>query len=133
MQQRRSLWWVIALLAIAIGAGVWAWTGNRTNTNTNSTAENTNVAAQNTNAAAVTSYTYKGEDGKNALEILKAKYPKTTMKGSSLGDYVTGIDGHESGSNAYWEFFVNGKSSAVGPGSYTTKSTDTIEWKLTSF
>lgn len=140
-QKSRSLWLVIALGIVALVAGVWAWMGNN-NANTNSTStantnvvtQNVNTAAANTNTAAVTTYSYKGQDGKTALELLKAAYPKSTTKTSgSLGEYVTGINGQEAGTSEYWEFLVNGKSSAVGAGSYVTKSTDTLEWKLTSF
>lgn len=140
LQKSRSLWLVIALLVVGLGTGVWAWNNNRSNSNTNSVTANTNVAVQNVNAAAntntavVTTYTYKGQDGKTALELLKTAYPNSTTKTSgSLGEYVTGINGKEAGSNEYWQLFLNGKSSEVGASTLVTKPTDTLEWKLASF
>jgi hypothetical protein len=76
---------------------------------------------------------YKGEDGKTALELLQKT---ATIKTSGTGEnaYVTTISNIAANSkNEYWQFFVNGKSSMVGAGSYTTKSTDTITWMLSTF
>lgn len=89
----------------------------------------------NVNAQSVaTTFTYAGKDGKNALALLKEKYPKTSTKtAEGLGEYVTGINCRDAGSTEYWQFFVNGKSSEIGAGAYTSTSTDTLEWKLTSF
>ena len=89
----------------------------------------------NVNAQSVaTSFTYAGKDGKTALALLKEKYPKTSTKtAEGLGEYVTGINCRDAGAKEYWEFFVNGTSSDVGASAYTTKSTDTLEWKLSSF
>lgn len=90
----------------------------------------TNVNAQ----SVATSFTYPGQDGKTALELLKAKYPQTSTKtAEGMGEYVTGINCRDAGASEYWEFKVNGISSEVGAGTYVTKSTDTLEWKLTSF
>lgn len=81
-----------------------------------------------------TTFTYAGKDGQTALTLLKEKYPKTSTKtAEGLGEYVTGINCREAGSTEYWQFSVNGKSSDIGAGAYVSKSTDTLEWKLTSF
>lgn len=89
----------------------------------------------NVNAQSVaTSFTYTGKDGQTALALLKDLYPKTSTKtAEGMGEYVTGINCRDAGASEYWEFLVNGKSSDVGAGTYVTKSTDTLEWKLTSF
>jgi len=126
-KQNKVLWWLPAMLVVALGLGVWSWVAKES-TNTNYT----NVANHNTNVA--TSYTYIGQNGKNALELLKTTYPNTTTKTSgSLGEQVMSINGIEAKSNEYWEFLVNGAAASVGAGAYVTKSTDTITWKLTSF
>jgi hypothetical protein len=103
-------------------------------TNTNS--GNINSAANlnsSTNTNAATTYMYPGQDGKNALELLKAKFTDTTTKTSNLGEYVTGINGVTASDKQYWKFLVNGKEAAVGADKYVTKSTDVISWELTSF
>ncbi len=77
--------------------------------------------------------TYKGKDGITALALLQEN---ATILTSGTGEmaYVTSIDGVAANpSNQYWEFLINNVSSSVGAGSYTTKSTDTITWKLSSF
>jgi len=73
---------------------------------------------------------YNGQEGKNALEILKSKYTVETKSFGSVGEFVESINGIKPDSKHFWEFFVNGKSSSIGAGSYITKSTDVLEWKL---
>ncbi|MEK7569840.1 MAG: DUF4430 domain-containing protein [Patescibacteria group bacterium] len=115
----------VLVIAALAGVGVYAYQ-HRTVAYTDCA----NVNAQ----AVATTFTYPGKDGTTALELLKGKYPKTSTKSmAALGEFVTGINCREAGKSEYWQFFVNGKSSDVGAGSYTSKSTDTIEWKLTSF
>ncbi len=120
------------MLVIALGLGVWARVSK------DEVSENLNVPTANANstvnASAATSYLYPGKDGKTALELLKVAYPSTVTKSSgSLGEQVVSINGREAGSNEYWQFLVNGTAADVGAGAYMTKSTDMVEWKLTSF
>jgi hypothetical protein len=72
---------------------------------------------------------YSGQDGQNALILLK-KHAQVQTKHYSFGDLVTSIDGTVGNGPKYWTFYLNGKEASVGAGSYTTKSTDKIEWKL---
>lgn len=73
---------------------------------------------------------YKGEDGKNALELLKT-HAKVVTKDSSYGPFVDSIDGVQGGVNGkYWAFYINGQMSQVGASGYTTKNGDKLEWKL---
>lgn len=73
---------------------------------------------------------YKGQDGKNALDLLKASHKVEVKVYSGIGEFVDAIDGLKSDTKHFWSFYVNGKQSTVGAGSYTTKTTDTIEWKF---
>ena len=75
------------------------------------------------------SISYRGEDGKTALELLKTNATAVT-KTSSIGEYVTSINGNDGGGKKYWLFFVDGKESSLGAGAYVTKSGENIEWKL---
>ncbi|MFA6042507.1 MAG: DUF4430 domain-containing protein [Patescibacteria group bacterium] len=123
----------LGLFAVILLAACTAVNTNSTsNPNTNVANQNVNGTVSNTNTSAA-SYLYPGQEGKNALELLKAKYPNTTTKTSTAGEYVTGIDGKEAGATEYWQFLVNGTEAPVGAGAYKTKATDTIEWKLVSF
>ncbi len=131
----RSLWWLAILVVAALGLSVWSWVSqDNANTNTSNDSSETQNASALQNANAALTFTYQGQDGKTALELLKAAYPNTTTKTSgSLGEYVTGINGVEAGNSAFWEFTVNGTPASVGAGAYTTTSAESIEWKLTSF
>ena len=107
------------------------------NTNSNQNINNTNVAAINSNSNANTNstltYSYPGQDGKTAMELLKAKFTGITTTKSGNAEFVKGINGLEAGAKQYWGFYVNGKAASVGASDYQTKATDTIEWKLISY
>jgi hypothetical protein len=97
------------------------------------------VAIQNNdqNVAAVqsvrhTTVSYHGVSGVNALTLLKRQHQVQTKTYSGFGEEVIGIDGVLANSKHYWAFYVNGKLSQVGAGSYTAKSTDMLTWKLES-
>ncbi|HZP55849.1 MAG TPA: DUF4430 domain-containing protein [Candidatus Saccharimonadales bacterium] len=72
---------------------------------------------------------YQGKQGQNALSLLK-KYTTVAVKHYSFGDQVTSINGTQGNGPKYWSFYVNGKLADVGAGTYVTKSSDVIEWKL---
>ena len=77
------------------------------------------------------SFSYKGEAGKSALDILKQKFEvKEDRSGmvASIGEKTADSAKHE-----YWAFYVNGKLSDVGAGDYKTKNTDLIEWKVEKY
>jgi hypothetical protein len=73
--------------------------------------------------------TYKGEEGKTALELLK-KHATVQTEPFGSDELVTTINGTEGKGSKYWSFYVNGAMASVGAGSYVTHSGDTIEWKL---
>jgi Domain of unknown function (DUF4430) len=72
---------------------------------------------------------YEGEDGKTALEILKAR-ARVRTSASQLGELVEEINGMNNGNGYYLIYYVNGVKAKVGAGSYTTKNGDKVEWKL---
>ena len=76
---------------------------------------------------------YTGEAGKTALDLLK-KSATIVASGSGENTFVTSINGVAANSkNQYWAFYINGESASVGAGSYVTKDSDKITWKLESF
>ncbi len=76
-------------------------------------------------------FSYKGEDGKDALTILKKK---TSIEQSASG-LVVSINNRKADNKEkeYWSFFVNGKMAEVGPADYQTKKGDLIEWKIQKY
>ena len=94
------------------------------------------VSSQQTKKAAITysqdgkTVDYKGESGKTALVTLKS-LTNVVTKTSSIGEYVTSINGLTADSNTqYWAFYVNDKMADKGAGSYQATSNDNIEWRL---
>lgn len=73
---------------------------------------------------------YKGQEGKNALELLKAVYRTETKEFPGVGEFVVSVDGKAADDKHFWAFYVNGEMSQVGVGTYQTKDDDTIVWKL---
>ena len=83
-----------------------------------------------TQPAGVQPVGYNGQDGKTALELLKANATVVT-KDSSYGPYVDSINGVQGGTDGkYWAFYVNDEMAQVGADAYQTKSGDKIEWKF---
>jgi hypothetical protein len=72
---------------------------------------------------------YQGEEGKNALDLLKAKHSVETQTFQGAGEFVTSINGLKGNSSNFWAFYVNNEQANVGASQYTTKSADFIEWK----
>ena len=71
---------------------------------------------------------YEGQDGKTALELLDEKYDIKTEQ-SSIGVFVTSIDGDENTFDKYWMFYVDDKLAPVGAEAYQTKAGEKIEWR----
>ena len=76
-------------------------------------------------------FSYKGENGKNALEILKGK-TKIEQNPSGLVVSISGRMAY-SANKEYWSFYVNGKMAQVGPADYNTKNGDLIEWRIEKY
>src|SRR5262245_55183622 len=68
---------------------------------------------------------YKGQDRKNALDLLKASH-MVEAKHYSFGDMVIGIDGVSPDANHFWAMYINGEFSQVGASQYMTKNSDSI-------
>jgi hypothetical protein len=79
----------------------------------------------------VDQFEYQGEDGVDALTLLKQK---TTVEQDSSG-MVVSISGRQADSNQreFWSFYINRESAQVGPASYITKDNDIISWKIEKY
>ncbi len=71
---------------------------------------------------------YEGVEGKTALELLQASH-EVNVQDSSIGSFVTSIDGDENTNDTYWMIYVNDQLSPVGPADYVSKDGDKIEWR----
>jgi hypothetical protein len=112
-----------AVIVIAtLGLGSWAYVANSPSHKVTVT---TNAQHQ------TTQLSYHGQAGQNALVLLE-KHASVQVKHYSFGDMVTSIDSTSGTGPKYWTLYINGKEATVGAGSYVTKSTDTVTWKLQS-
>lgn len=80
-------------------------------------------------AKKITSLSYQGSNGKDALTLLKQQ-ASVEQDHSGL---VVSIDDTKPIGHAYWAFYVNGKLASVGPAEYVTKNGDKIEWKIEKY
>ena len=98
-------------------------TTSENNASPSATLESTQSGKPNTLA-------YRGQEGKTALAILK-EVTQTETSGEGEMAFVVSINGYKPDvSKEFWAFYVNDKQAEVGAGSYATKSTDLIEWRL---
>lgn len=110
---------VVIVLAAAIGTAIALYA------NSPSHKVDTSLNSQNQ----LTDISYRGQNGVDALSLLK-KHATVTTKHYSFGDLVTSINGMPGNGPKYWTFYVNGKMSQVGASAYKTKTGDKLEWKL---
>ena len=77
---------------------------------------------------------YGVEEGTTALDLLK-ETTKVTTKGEGENAFVVEINGRKADETKkeFWAFYINGKMSAVGAGSYKLKNNDKIEWKIENY
>lgn len=109
-----------AVVAVVGVGGIWATVANSPSHKVDSVVNSQGKTTQ---------LSYQGQEGKNALALLK-QHATVQTKHYSFGDLVTSINGTAGNGPKYWTFYVNGKQASVGAGSYVTKDSDKIMWKL---
>lgn len=72
---------------------------------------------------------YDGQDGKTALELLKEGRDVQTQD-SSIGVFVTSIDGAANSEDTYWMFYVDDQLAPTGADQYQTQTGEKIEWRF---
>lgn len=75
-------------------------------------------------------FSLKAGEKKTALDILKDSYQVQTKSFGDAGEFVESINEVKPDSKHFWSFYVNGKQSNVGAGSYEVQNGDSLEWKL---
>lgn len=127
---------LVVAAALFIGGQVLPHSTNSVNTNTAvQTNVTTQVKTEIDNGTSKQTYSYTPLASESALALLeriaKDKGITLDLKHYSFGDLVNGINGvmGNDATGFYWSFYVNGKMSDVGAGSYTLKAGDAIAWR----
>lgn len=113
---------ILAFIGVLVIAGLIGFVSNNYKTSKTTTPA----------VAAAQSISYNGEDGKNALDLLKDKADIQTQD-SSMGTFVIGINNTIDTDTHYWMFYVNGELASSTPDQYVTKNSDRIEWRYDDF
>lgn len=120
----------ILLIGGLIGGGTYFYyQQNQTKNETTETKKNVDTSSETNNDTTVS---YNGKNGSTALELLQSRADVVTS-GTGENAFVTSINGKVPNEKQYWAFYINDKAATVGAGSYVTKDSDTILWKLESF
>lgn len=133
MDQEKSSWGVGNFIAIIILAGILIFGGSLLGSYASQKQAQKSVAGSQFEFQPVVEKTinYEGQNGKTALDLLRASH-QVTSQDSSIGVFVTGIDDTQNQDNKYWMFYVDGKLAALGADQYQTKDGDKIEWRYES-
>lgn len=77
---------------------------------------------------------YIVDEENTALDLLQ-KSNIVELQGSGQNAFITTINNVKADPNKkeFWGFYVNGKLSSVGAGSYQLKINDNIEWKINKY
>nr|WP_246253673.1 DUF4430 domain-containing protein [Isoptericola chiayiensis] len=79
----------------------------------------------------ITEFSYTGEDGETALDLLLVHDDQAEVSGEGEMAYVTGIKGRTAEDGAeFWALYVDGEMAQVGAGSLETEDGQQIQWKL---
>lgn len=88
-------------------------------------------AGDETAADEVTEFSYEGEDGETALDLLLAADPEAEVSGEGEMAFVTTIQGRTAEDGAeFWALYVDGEMAQVGAGALETEDGQEIQWKL---
>jgi len=120
MKEQRTVFYVVAALILAFGLYLLFPVSNNNDTNNTQSIEQSSEIS------------YKGVEGKTAMELLKASH-QVEVQSFDFGDMVQSIDGKKPGEGETWSFYVNGKLASVGADAYQTKNSDTITWKIEKY
>ena len=75
-----------------------------------------------------TSRTVRIQEGSTVWDALQASGNSVQSQMTSMGIYVTGINGVSAGKHTGWVYSVNGIEPDVGAGGYTLHDGDQVVW-----
>lgn len=119
----------IVLFVLIVNVGLGTFLANSKQGNSNQKIATPPQVVQNTN---VDTFSYQGEEGKDALYLLKLSAESVEQNGTGLVIAINNRKADDS-KKEYWAFYVNGKMAEVGPADYKTKNGDRIEWKIEKY
>lgn len=129
MNNGKSSWGLINFVAVIILVAILIFGGSLLGTSVSKKQSEKEVAGLTNQFQPVVVKTvkYDGVEGKTVLELLKSTHQVATQD-SSIGSFVTSIDGDTNTDDTYWMVYVNDQLSSEGSG-YITKTGDKIEWR----
>jgi len=71
--------------------------------------------------------TQVAEDSITALELLTSRH-ETQLHNTAMGTFVTAINGHEAGHDAFWVYSVNGDLPDLAADKQIVEPGDTVRW-----
>lgn len=110
---------IIAIIVLIVIAGAVGFLADKYNPKS---------GGQKQEIASVQAISYDGEEGKTALDLLKAKAEVETQD-SSIGVFVMAINGTANTDDHFWMFYVNSELAPVASDQYQTANGDKIEWR----
>lgn len=116
----------LVIIALALVPAVW-WGISLDHSRANSTIQLQDKASE----VGRTEISYEAKPSMTSLQQLRDEVKDVTVTSSKYGEYVAAIEGHKGGDEGkYWSFYVDGKMSDVGAGSYVQKGGEKIVWKF---
>lgn len=73
---------------------------------------------------------YQCEKKRSVFEMLIKSVPNVKSEDSSLGKFVTSINGNEQGGGKYWLYTVNGQEATISASLYICQDNEKIVWQL---
>ena len=113
---------ILILVVAGIGVAVWFLA---TNNSGSELSQSVSTVQQGGNQ---TRYTYEGEEGVSALELLKKRY-NVSIKDVFGILQVESIEGQTGDGKGAWRMYVNGERVTTAADQYLTKDGDKIEWR----
>lgn len=127
--KKKFLVGAIGLLLVCLGIFGWIVVTQR-EANTQTTVTQTATQSGISFSSDGKEVTYTGQASKTALALLQS-LTEVQTKESQYGTMVTGIHGVQAeDAKTYWAFYVNDTYANEGAGTYVTKATDRLTWKL---
>lgn len=133
MNKEKTSWGLGNFIAIIILAGIVIFGGSLLGSYVSKKQVEKSVAGSQIqfNPVVEKTISYDGQNGKTALDLLKASH-QVESQDSSIGIFVTGIDGIQNQDNKYWMFYVDSKLASLGADQYVSHDGEKIEWRYES-